>query len=89
MDYSPLNSPVQITGMGSRFLLQGIFPSQESTPGLTHWRQILYQLSNKGSPRILEWVVYHSAVGLPDPGIELGSPPLQVNSLPTELSGSP
>ena len=89
MDYSPLNSPVQNTGMGSRFLLQGIFPSQESTPGLTHWRQILYQLSNKGSPRILEWVVYHSAVGLPDPGIELGSPPLQVNSLPTELSGSP
>ena len=26
---------------------------------------------------------------LPDPGIELGSPALQVNSLPTELSGKP
>ena len=26
---------------------------------------------------------------LPDPGIELGSPALQVDSLPTELSGKP
>ena len=27
-------------------------------PGLPHCRQILYQLSHKGSPRILEWVAY-------------------------------
>ena len=27
-------------------------------PGLPHCRWILYQLSCKGSPRILEWVVY-------------------------------
>ena len=26
---------------------------------------------------------------LPDPGIKLGSPALQVDSLPTELSGKP
>ena len=39
-------------------LLQGIFPSQGSNPGLPHYRQILYQLSHKGSPRILEWVAY-------------------------------
>ena len=26
---------------------------------------------------------------LPDPGIELGSPALQMDSLPTELSGKP
>ena len=26
---------------------------------------------------------------LPDPGIELGSPALQADSLPTELSGKP
>ena len=37
-------------------LLQGIFPTQVSNPGLPHCRQILYQLSHKGSPRILEWV---------------------------------
>ena len=30
-----------------------------------------------------------SPVDLPDPGIELGSPALQADSLPTELSGKP
>ena len=28
----------------------GIFPTQESNPGLLHCRKILYQLSHKGSP---------------------------------------
>jgi len=44
--------------MGSLSLLQRIFPTQGSNPGLPHCRQILYQLSHNGSPRILEWVVY-------------------------------
>ena len=49
--YSPWNSPGQNTGMGtSRSLLQGIFPTQGSNPGLPHCRWILYQLSQKGSP---------------------------------------
>ena len=52
------NSLGQITGVGSLFLLQGIFPTQGSNPGLPHCRQILYQLSHKGSPRIPEWVAY-------------------------------
>ena len=52
------NCPGQNTGVGSLFLLQGIFPTQRSNPGLLHCRQILYQLSHKGSPRILEWVAY-------------------------------
>ena len=56
--YGPWNSPGQNTGVGSLSLLQGIFPTQESNPGLLHCRQILYQLSHKGSPRILEWVAY-------------------------------
>ena len=56
--YSPWNSPGQNTGVGSLSLLQGIFPTQELKPGLPHCRWILYQLSHKGSPRILEWVVY-------------------------------
>ena len=46
------------TGVGSLSLLQGIFPTQGSNPGLPHCRWILYQLSHKGSPRILEWVAY-------------------------------
>ena len=56
--YSPWNSPGQNTGVGSLSLLQGIFPAQGSNPGLPHCREILYQMSHKGSPRILEWVVY-------------------------------
>ena len=42
--------------MGSRSLLQGIFPTQESNRGLLHCRQILYQLSHQGSPKISEAV---------------------------------
>ena len=56
--YSPWNSPGQNTGVGSLSLLQGIIPTQGSNPGLLHCRWILYQLSHKGSPRILEWVAY-------------------------------
>ena len=56
--YSPWNSPGQNTEVGSLSLLQGIFPTQGSNPGLPHCRQILYQLSHWGSPRILEWVAY-------------------------------
>ena len=45
--YSPWNSPGQNTGVGSLSLLQGIFPTQESNPGLLHFRRIPYQLSHK------------------------------------------
>ena len=51
--YSPWNSPGQNTGMGSLSLLQEILPIRGSNPGLPHCRWILYQLSHKGSPRIL------------------------------------
>ena len=47
--YSPCNYPCQNTGVGSRFLLQGIFPTRGWNPGLLHCRQILYKLSHKGS----------------------------------------
>ena len=48
--HSPWNSPGQNTGVGSSSLLQGIFPTQGSNPGLWYYRQILYQLSHQGSP---------------------------------------
>ena len=48
--YSPWNSPGQNTGVGSHSVLQGIFPTQGSNPGLPHCMQILYQLSHQGSP---------------------------------------
>ena len=37
------------TGMSSYSLLQGIFPTQGSTPGLLHCGQILCRLSHQGS----------------------------------------
>ena len=52
------NSPGQNTGVGSLSLLQGIFPTQGLNLGLPHCRWILYQLSHKGSLRILKWVAY-------------------------------
>ena len=56
--YSPWNSPGQNTGVGSLSLLQGIFPTQGVNPGLLLCRWILYQLSHKESPSILEWVAF-------------------------------
>ena len=57
------NSPDQNTGVGSPSLLQEIFPTQGLNPGLPCCGQILYQLSHKGSPRILEWVAYPFSSG--------------------------
>ena len=68
--YSLWNSPGQNTEVGSLSLLQGIFPTQGSNPGLPHCRQILYQLSHKGIPRILG----------------LGSPSLLQQIFPTQES---
>ena len=59
MDYiESMKSPGQITGVSSLSLLQGIFSTQGLNPCLPHCRWILYQLSHKGGPRILEWVAY-------------------------------
>ena len=40
------------TEVGCHFLLQEIYLSQELTPDLLHCRQILYQLSYEGSPKL-------------------------------------
>ena len=65
-------------------LLQEIFPTHGSNPGLLHCRQILYQVIHKG---YWSGQPIPSPGNLPDPGIEPGSPALQVHSLPAELSG--
>ena len=41
----PWNFPGKNTGVGCRFLLQGIFLTQWSNPGLLHCRWMLYHLS--------------------------------------------
>ena len=49
--YSPWNSLGQNPGVGNHTLLQEIFP------GVLHCRQILYQLSHKGSPSYSRWYI--------------------------------
>ena len=56
--YIPWNSLGQNTGEDRLSLLQGIFPTQGLNPGLPYFRQIFYQLSHKGSSRILEWIAF-------------------------------
>ena len=56
MDCSPSGSSIhgilqaRILEWVCHFLLQGIFLTQESNPGLLHCRQMIYQLSYEGSP---------------------------------------
>jgi len=53
MGFSSVN-----TGAGCHFLLQRIFPTQESKTGLLHCRQTLYRLSYDESPE-KEIVIYY------------------------------
>ena len=69
---SPWNSPGQNSRVGSLSLLHGIFPTQGSNPVLPHCGWILYQLSYKGSPRILEWVAYPFSSGSSQPRNQTG-----------------
>ena len=72
--YSPRNSLGQNTGVGSLSVLQGILPTQGSNSGLLHCEWILYQLSHKGSPGILEWVASPFCSGSSWPRNRTGSP---------------
>ena len=73
MDYSPPSSsihgdsPGKNTGVCFYALLQGIFPTEGSNPGLPHCKWVLYHLSHQGSPRILEWVAYPFSSGCSQP----------------------
>ena len=59
----PEASPGKNTGVTCHPLLQGIFPTQGSNSGPLHCRQILYQLSHKGSPgRLNGGMVLHDKI---------------------------
>ena len=63
MDYSHQAPPGKNAGVGYHVLLQGVFPTRGSNPGLPHCRQILYHLtqvrrSGKASPR--KWQLHWS-----------------------------
>ena len=51
----PWDSPGKNTGVVFHSLLQGIFPTQGSNPGLLHCRQILYHLSHQRRQVNLEY----------------------------------
>ena len=51
----PWNSQGKNNGVGSHCLLQGIFPTQESSPGLPHCGQILYPPSSQPSQLALDF----------------------------------
>ena len=50
--YSPWTSPGQKTRVGSHSLLQGIFPTEGSNPGLLHCGWILYLLRHLRKPTL-------------------------------------
>ena len=52
----PLNFPGKNTGVGCHFLLQEIFLTQGSNPGLLHCKQTLYHLSHRERP----WLLFSS-----------------------------
>ena len=89
--YSPWESP----GQNTEVWVATPFSRGSSQP--RDWTQVsriaggffFYQLSHKGSPRILEWVTCPFPSGSSNPAIEPGSPVLQTDSLPTELPGKP
>ena len=55
--YIPWNSPDQNTGVDSRSLLQGIFPTEGLNPGLCTAGGPV-PAEPPGNPRILKWVAY-------------------------------
>ena len=57
----------QNTGVGCHALLQGIFPTQGSNPGLPHCRQILYHLSHQGNLSVQFSLVAQSCPTLCNP----------------------
>ena len=62
MDFSPPSSLVhgilQARILEWVAILQGIFPTQGSNPGLPHCRQMLYRLSHTITPHKLESATY-------------------------------
>ena len=58
--------PDKNTGVGCHFLLQGIFSTQGSNPGLPHCRQTLYHLSHHDLSRAKGSLVFEGEFGYLD-----------------------
>ena len=68
-------------------LPQGSVPKPEIEPRTPSLQEDSLPSEPPGKPEILEWVAYPFSRGSFHPGIDTGSPALQVVSLPAELSG--
>ena len=77
----PWNFPGKSTGVGCHSLLQGIFPTQESNPGLPHCRQILHCLSHQGSSPFSVTCSFFVLVSEWFPQFDLTAFPLSFSSL--------
>ena len=86
--YSPWNSPGQNIGVGSLSLLQEIFQTQGSNPGLLYCKWIFLPAEPQGKPKNIG-VGSLSLLQLIFLTQESKSGLLIVDSLPTELSGMP
>ena len=78
----------------ARILEWGAFPFSKGSSQPRDWTQVsliaggfFTSWATRGA--WVYWSRFPSPADLPDPGIEPGSPALQVDSLPTELSGKP
>ena len=102
--YSPWNSPGQNTEVGSLSLLQRSFQPRDWTQVsriagrfFTSWARVGHNWSSLAAAAAAQGKPKNTGVGnlsllqgdLPNPGIKLGSPALQADSLPTELWGKP
>ena len=87
-----VDSPGKSTGVRCHALLQGIFPTQGSNPGLLHCRRILQHLSHQGSPywrQLLYDIVLVSPVQQSEPAVCIHvSPALFFISFPFRSSQS-
>ena len=88
----PWDLPGKNTGVGCHSLLQGIFLTQGSNPGLLQCRQILYQLSHQGTNPIFfflaaPWSMWDLSflTRYQTPS----SPALEVQSYPLDCQASP
>ena len=76
-------------GVGCHALLQGIFPTQGSNPGLPYCRQILHHLIHQGSSRIMEWVAYPFSSTTSQPRNQTGVSSIAGELFPSWLPGKP
>ena len=87
------DSPGKNTGVGCHALLQGIFPTQGSNPGLPHCRWILYRLSHQGSLKsawsFLNLTHHPTASLVAVPGSGSIPEPLEVRKIPWRRKWQP